>query len=266
MISPQETDILFYIVPVFFFIALLYSSVGFGGGSSYLAIMALVSIPYELMPKIALICNLIVVTGGFFIFLRSKQFSLNKALPFVVSSIPLAYLGGRIHVPKEMFFLLLGISLLIASLRMMMKTDKNNQDDFSQINNKKAYSWLFGLSIGSVLGFLSGLVGIGGGIYLAPILYLTKWGKAKQIAAMASFFILVNSLSGLTGQLIKHNLQENFDISSQYMLPLGIAVFLGGQIGSRMGANVLKPRTIQLGTAILVFVVGIKILYKIAVR
>jgi len=238
----------------------MYSSVGFGGGSSYLAILALFSVSYNIMPKIALICNIIVVSGSFFVYYKSKLISFSRVLPFVVASIPFSFWGGSTNVSKKLFLTLLGFSLLIASLRMFLL--KTEDEKPSLVERSAMKNWLFGLSTGSFLGFLSGLIGIGGGIFLAPILYLTKWGKSKQIAATTSFFILVNSLAGLTGQFSKQGFTENFSMSSDYVLPLGIAVLIGGQIGSRTGTHIFSQQRVQQLTALLIFIVSNKILWE----
>jgi uncharacterized membrane protein YfcA len=238
----------------FLIIALVYASVGFGGGSSYLAILALYHIPFAEMKLTALICNIIVVTGGTIIFIKNKQVDWRKVLPLVIVSVPMAFAGARLKLSQDTFFIILGCSLLAAAILLWMKTKQH--DNFTALQTKNSY--LKDTLLGGAIGFLSGMVGIGGGIFLAPVLNLMKWDTPKKIAATASLFILVNSISGITGQLS--------------MLPQGInyvqiallcaAVFIGGQVGSRMGAVKFNPIVIRRVTAVVVFFAGAEVLMK----
>jgi hypothetical protein len=243
----------FILISIFFIIALLYSSVGFGGGSSYIAFMFLFNIPYEHIPVVALVCNLIVVSSGSFYFIQNKEFSFRRMLPYLITSIPAAYVAGMINIPKDVFRIILGLCLLLAGLRMFLKS-KEFSLDYSEIKYPHPFLSAF---IGLILGFLSGLVGIGGGIFLAPIMYNLRWGKAKEIAGICCFFILFNSLSGLLGQFQK---ESTVDIIPMYWI-LFVVVFIGGQIGSRLGSNKLKPRHIQLLTSFLILFVSLRILF-----
>jgi len=187
-------------VPIcFFLVALFYSIVGFGGGSSYLAILVIGGMPYQNIAPVALVCNLIVTSGGCWHFYRGGHFKLKNVLPFIVLSIPMAYVGGRLMIGKEVFGWLLGLSLFAVAIRMLLPN--RTFEHGKEISWQKA--WLFGLPIGALLGFLAGVVGIGGGIFLSPLLLLLKWVNVKEAAATASFFIMVNSASGLMGQLQK---------------------------------------------------------------
>lgn len=235
----------------FFFIALFYSMVGFGGGSSYLAVLVLAGLPYQQIPPLALVCNLIVTTGGFWNFYRAGHFRLGKALPFVALSIPMAYWGGTFLIGKRLFSLLLGISLMAVAARMII-TGKEFQST-KEISPKQ--TWIFGLPVGAGLGFLSGLIGIGGGIFLSPLLLLMRWVNAKESAAAASFFIVVNSFAGLMGHWQKGVFQL------EGLLPLGVAVFLGGQIGSRLGAYRLPQVSFQRFLAGLIFYVSARLIW-----
>ncbi len=237
----------------FFVIAAIYASVGFGGGSSYLAVLALYALPFHEIRLTALICNIIVVTGGTIIFLRNKQVNFKKILPLVLISVPMAYFGARLRISENTFFIILGCSLLTASVLLWIKTKGNYTDgDTGKVN------YLKDGALGGAIGFLSGMVGIGGGIFLSPLLNLGRWDTAKRIAATASVFILVNSIAGIAGQL--HNLTD--DINYSRIAILCLAVFAGGQLGSRMGASKFKPLIIRRTTAILVFVAGIEVLIK----
>lgn len=238
--------------PSFLIVAFIYSSVGFGGGSSYIALLFLSTISYTFIPTIALTCNLIVVTSGAIHYFRKGHLNWKFLLPFIVSSIPFAYIGGSIPIEKDLFKILLGISLLFAGIRMIFFKKKKN---YSDCHIPPLWA---SLSLGCALGFISGLVGIGGGIFLSPILFNLKWGKPKQIAAVCSLFIFFNSISGLVGQLQKIS---NFSPITNYW-PLFLAVFLGGQLGSFLGSSKLKPRTVELWTALLVLMVSGRILFQ----
>ncbi len=244
-------EILFF----FFVIAIIYASVGFGGGSSYLAILALYALPFKEMRLIALVCNIIVVTGGAIIFIRNKLVNWNKILPLALISVPMAFLGATIKLSEDAFFVILGCSLIIASILLWIKTRRKTEEEIVAPHES---SYIKDGLLGGVIGFLSGMVGIGGGIFLSPLLNLIKWDTAKKIAATASIFILVNSIAGIAGQLT--TLQS--DLNYTRIILLCVAVFLGGQIGSRMGAVKFDPLVIKRLTAILVFVAGIEVLIK----
>ena len=239
----------------FFIIAFIYASVGFGGGSSYLAILALYALPFKEMRLIALICNIIVVTGGTIIFIKNKQVNWNKILPLALVSVPMAFLGATIKLSQDTFFVILGCSLIVAAVLLWIKTRRS---DAENIITTGKYSYIKDGLIGGAIGFLSGMVGIGGGIFLSPLLNLIKWDTAKRIAATASVFILVNSVAGIAGQLT--TLQTDFNYTR--IILLCVAVFLGGQLGSRMGAIKFNPLVIRRLTAILVFAAGVEVLIK----
>jgi uncharacterized protein len=239
----------------FFMIAFIYASVGFGGGSSYLAILALYALPFKEMRLIALICNIIVVTGGTIIFIRHKQVNWNKILPLALVSVPMAFLGATIKLSQDNFFVILGFSLIVAAVLLWIKTRRS---DAENIIIAGKFSYIKDGLVGGTIGFLSGMVGIGGGIFLSPLLNLIKWDTAKRIAATASIFILVNSVAGILGQLT--TLQPDFNYLRIVLLCM--AVFLGGQLGSRMGAIKFNPLVIRRLTAILVFAAGIEVLFK----
>lgn len=237
----------------FFLVALLYSSVGFGGGSSYLAFLALVLTSFFMIRSSALLCNLVVVSGSSFLYFQKGHLQFKKFLPFLITSIPLAFLGASFRLKEQTFFFLLGISLLFAAFALTVQTLKL-KGDFSTKNYPKYFSYL----LGGIVGLLSGIVGIGGGIFLAPILNHLKWEKPIVIAALASFFILVNSVSGIAGLLYS----GTFELPSPAILFFMAAVFIGGQIGVRLSLGQLSARTIRLLTALLVFIVGIRVLLK----
>jgi uncharacterized membrane protein YfcA len=239
----------------FFFVALLYAMVGFGGGTSYIAILTLSGTDFKLIPVLALICNLLVVTSGCWQFARSEHFKWSFIWPFCVSSVPMALLGGMMRISERTFMILLGSSLLVVALKLLI-LDRFTKGDYGV----KPTSRVGALCIGGGLGLLSGMVGIGGGIFLSPLLLLLRWATPKQIAATAAFFILVNSVSGLIGQLSKGVPTDA--IASNWLL--FVAVLLGGQIGSRMGVSQrVSQRGIIDVTAILVLIVAVRTLWQI---
>ncbi|MEE9433903.1 MAG: sulfite exporter TauE/SafE family protein [Sphingorhabdus sp.] len=232
--------------------ALAYASVGFGGGSTYNALLALSGIEYALIPAIALACNIVVVTGGVFRFWRAGLYDWRAILPLVAISAPAALLGGLIVIGEGAFFLLLGGALLFSAVAMTLPAD--------QIQSRKLPPGMI-LVISGGIGLLAGLSGIGGGIFMAPMLYLVRWAEAKRIAAFASFYILINSLAGLTGQLTKSGISTLAEPFVQYW-PLLLAVLLGGQIGSMVGIRLFNARLLRWVTAILVGYVAIRLLWQ----
>lgn len=238
------------IIGLFFIVSVLYSSVGFGGGSSYLAILALFGINFEVLKLTALVCNIVVVSGGTYLFWKRGYLNFKNALPLVILSIPLAFLGGRIQLSERIFFIIAGSALCLAGLILLW-----NRKEIAINENASSYQIQNGL-IGGGIGFLSGLIGIGGGIFLSPLLHISRWDKAKIIAATSSLFILVNSIAGLMGQL--SNPPSNIDW--KFISVLGLTVFIGGQIGSRLGSYKLSNLSIKRITAILVLFVGIRLL------
>lgn len=236
----------------FFGVATLYSSVGFGGGSSYLALLSIVFLSFFAIRSVALVCNLVVVSGSTFLYFKNGHARIADFLPFVLTSIPLTFLGASIKLQENVFFIILGTSLLLSSVFLAGQTIRKLEHS----KETKAYPKYLSYVLGAAIGLLSGLVGIGGGIFLAPILNHLRWDKAIKIAALASFFILVNSISGLIGLMHSNTLELPWIETGC----LGIAVFIGGQIGIRMSLQRLSANGIKRVTAVLVFVVGIRVL------
>jgi uncharacterized membrane protein YfcA len=232
--------------------ALLYASVGFGGGSTYAALLALSGLDYRLLPLVSLACNIVVVAGGSIRFARARVTPWRRALWLIGLGAPAAFLGGLTPIREEAFLALLGISLVLTSLAMLVPASEAREGEAGRF--AKAMPLL-----AAPLGYLAGLVGIGGGIFLAPLLHLARWHGARQIAATASLFILVNSLFGLGGQLVKNG-PGAFATAIGASLPLLIAVVIGGQVGSLLALRVLPVQWIRWLTALLVLVVGVRLL------
>ena len=239
------------ILSIFFFItAIFYSSVGFGGGTTYLALMLIWDIPYYIFPIIALICNIIVVSGNSINYVRTGNLNLKLLTPYLMGSIPFAFFGASISITKELFEILLFVILIIAGIFLLIESKSFNNDQIKINSIPKIMSLL----IGSIIGFTSGIIGIGGGIFLSPILFLMKAGYPKQIATTASLFILINSIFGVAGQLTKDIVFDEF----LNFWPLFIAVLIGGQIGNFLNIKFLSGKTLAIITSLLVIFVALR--------
>ena len=242
------------LIILFFAIAFLYSSVGFGGGSSYLALLSITFFSFYIIRTTALLCNLVVVTGSCILFLREGHLYFKKFLPFIISSVPLAFIGASFKLKEDTFFIILGGILIFSSLALVYQTfPKKSLKSYRNYSNYLSYI------IGGVIGLLSGMVGIGGGIFLAPLLNHLKWHKPVVISSLASFFILVNSISGLLGLSISGALS----IEWPETIFLIIAVLLGGQLGIRISLKFFSPKLIRYFTALLVLVAGCRIFINV---
>jgi len=235
---------------LFLLTAILYSSVGFGGGSTYLALLLIWEIPYFIFPMIALSCNIIVVSGSCINYIRAGNLNLKLLIPYLVGSIPLAYIGGSLPIEKKLFEILLFLVLGFAGSLLLFNF--KSYDD-SEENYRKIPTF-FSILVGGILGFISGVVGIGGGIFLSPILFLIRAGKPKHIVTMASLFILINSISGIIGQLTKN--QVLYEIINYWYLFL--AVLVGGQVGNFLNLKIFPTRILALVTAFLVLFVALR--------
>ena len=240
---------------LFFVTALIYSSVGFGGGSTYLAILLIWGVPYTIFPVIALVCNIIVVSGNSINFIRSKNININLLFPYLIGSIPFAFIGGSITIEKSLFEILLFCVLLVAGIFLLIESKSFNKE---QIKINKIPR-LISISFGSIIGFMSGIVGIGGGIFLSPLLFLMKAGYPKHITSSASLFILINSIFGIAGQLTK---DQVLDQVITYW-PLFLSVLIGGQIGSLLNIKFLSNKILALLTSFLVIFVAIRMGIKL---
>ncbi len=255
---------------MFAIVAVIYASVGFGGGSTYTALLALVETDYQLLPIVSLTCNLLVVTGGTILFSRAGSIPWPRALPLCALSIPLAWLGGRTSVPQSLFVGLLALSLLVSGLLLLIDHRQRPRaqplsNDLKSITiNQRPWHQPVEILIGAGIGFLSGLVGIGGGIFLSPILFLLHWSSARAIAGTASLFILVNSLAGMMGQLQKLGSERAGHVFSYW--PLFLAVLVGGQLGTRLGVNILPERWMKRVTATLVLFVALRLFQRLYIQ
>jgi len=229
---------------IFAFVAFFYASVGLGGGSSYTALLAIFGTSAATIPMVSLTLNILVTTFGSIVFLLKGHARLRLIAPFLLSSIPMAYLGGMLQLPKMYFYLLLLVSLSFAAARIYFPGTAKPLS----LNQKEKL--ILAIISGAMLGLIAGITGIGGGVYLVPLIILLGLGNAKEAAACGAFFIWVNSVSGLLAR-IQYN---SIDIVE--FAPLIIAAAIGGMAGTILGAGHFKPQTMQriLGS-ILVFAI-----------
>ena len=235
---------------LFLVTAILYSSVGFGGGSTYLALLLIWGVPYSIFPLIALSCNIIVVSGNCYNYTRAGNLNLKLLIPYLIGSVPLSYIAGSIIIEKKLFEILLFLVLVIAGTLLLLNFKSYGDRRISYRKIPIPIS----IIIGGVLGFISGAVGIGGGIFLSPILFLIKAGEPKHIVTSASLFILINSISGIFGQLTKNGLLAEM-YNYWYLL---LIVFIGGQAGNYLNLKIFPVRLLVLITATLVLFVAVR--------
>src|SRR5687767_5774334 len=250
MMEPQ-TFYIFDVAPLLilgaiFIVAILYSSVGHGGASGYLAVMALLAVAPEITRPTALLLNVFVATVGTIQFYRAGHFSWRIFLPFAATSIPFAFIGGMITLPTTVYKIVLGIVLVLAAIRLAWNLKADDEP-------RQPVIWI-ALMIGAVIGLLSGLVGVGGGIFLTPVLLLMNWSETKTAAGVSAMFILVNSLSGLAG-----NYAQFIVLPSNVWLWIGSAV-LGGVIGSTLGAKRFNSLILRRVLAVVLVFAGIKLI------
>jgi uncharacterized protein len=302
-----------WLTALFFLVALIYASVGFGGGSTYTALLGLWGVDYKLIPLISLLCNIIVVTGGTIRFARAGLIDWKAVLPLLLVSAPLAFLGGLVQLKETTFLIILGSTLLLSAIALMLPQERLPNVDLPKplglilsgiIGLLAGLSVLAGFSgfvgwiflvplllilsgallhlvivliltqerlqqakipnpavfaLSGAVGLLAGLSGIGGGIFMAPVLHLIRWAEARRIAAFASLYILVNSMAGLSGQIIKSGPGALYGPATEYW-PLMLAVLVGGQIGGMLGLRFFSPRMLRMITALLVGYVAVRLL------
>lgn len=237
---------LFYIL--LFIVAFLYASVGHGGASGYLALMALFSFTPDVMKPTALMLNLFVSLTSFIQYYRGGHFKLNLFLPFAAASIPMSFIGGSITLHDALYKQVLGVLLLIPVARFIF-FQKESSKSLQQVNI------IVALIIGALIGLLSGMIGIGGGIILSPVLLMLRWSDMKQTAAVSALFIFVNSLAGLAGQFSK-----GLHFTSDMYLYVVVA-FIGGIAGAYIGAKKISNLYLQYLLAVVLFIASVKLLF-----
>ena len=240
---------------LFIITAILYSSVGFGGGSTYLVLLLIWDVPYYIFPVIALLCNIIVVTNNSINYIRVGNYNLRILTPFLVGSVPFAFIGGTLIIEKEIFEVLLFCVLSLSGLLLLINNNNfsNKKLVIQKLNNS------ISLIIGASIGLISGIVGIGGGIFLSPVLFLLKVDKPKNITTSASLFILINSISGILGQFTKNFVID--EIMTYWILFLSVLV--GGLIGNYLNIKIFSNRMLAILTSLLVLFVAFRMAYKI---
>lgn len=233
----------YFLAVLFFIVAFIYSSVGLGGGSSYTALMAIFGVNTLAIPMVSLSLNLFVTTIGSYNFIRNKHAKLKLILPFSISSVPMAYLGGSLQLSKDIFYWVLLISLIFVAARIYFWKNIT-----LKLNLNQKEKIIISLIAGSLLGLIAGIVGIGGGIYLVPLIIILGLGSEKEAAACGAIFIWLNSFSGLISRL-----QYNSIDLTNY-IPLIVAVLVGGTLGSYMGSFKFSPKVMDkiLGVVILI--------------
>lgn len=235
-----------FIILAIFIVAVMYSSVGHGGASGYLAVMAFFAVAPEVTRPTALVLNLFVASIGTVQFYRAGYFSWRIFLPFAAASIPFAYIGGMIHLPTQIYKVVLGVVLMLAAVRLAVRL--RNDDEI------KDPPILACLAIGAVIGLLSGMVGVGGGIFLTPILLLMHWAETRVAAGVSVLFILVNSIAGLAG-----NYKQVSVLPPDVWIWIAAAV-VGGLIGSTLGSKRFDSITLRRVLAVVLLFAGVKLI------
>jgi uncharacterized membrane protein YfcA len=271
-------DFLILAIP-FLVVAFLYASVGHGGASGYLALMSIFMASTEHVKPIALILNLVVSGIAFFRFYRQKYFVWRLFLPIAVLSIPMAFLGGLTPLKEALYLKSLGVFLLVSVLLLNRKktTEVETEEDAGMQISGGYHRWVIASLLGGVIGYLSGLLGIGGGILLSPILLLLGWTQQKQTAALSAAFIFVNSISGLFGSIQQHPIwvsplsmtltthnEASLDVYWINVLitagTLILPVVLGGVLGSGYGAKKFNQQTMKYILSVVLLIAAIKLL------
>lgn len=246
----MDPTLLWWLVPSFFVVAVLYASVGHGGASGYLALLSLApaALAPDQMATTALTLNLIVAGMGWLAFVRAGHFVGRLAWPFLAASVPAAFLGGAMSVSVQIYAVLLAGSLLVAALRLVIAVRRQAE------GSMKPPAWAVAVPVGAGIGWLSGVVGVGGGIFLSPLLLLLRWANVQQTAAASACFILVNSAGGLAGRFTRGAMDYGT------LWPLLMAAFAGGLVGSRLGANHFSATLLKRLLVVVLLVASLKLL------
>ncbi|CAN1507869.1 COG0730 Predicted permeases [Methylophilaceae bacterium] len=242
----MTVECLFLLILAVFLIAMLYSSVGHAGASGYIAVMSLLSLAPEVIKPTALSLNILVGSIATWQFYRAGHFSWSLFWPFAALAVPCAFIGGQLNLPTHLFKMLLGLVLLYSALRFFVQS--------KQTMEIKAPPCYQALAAGAGIGFLSGLTGTGGGIFLTPLLLFMGWADAKRAASVSALFVLLNSISGLAG---------NFSATKalpEFIMPLLLAAALGGVIGAHFGSRRIAPESIKKLLAVVLLIAGLKLL------
>lgn len=242
----QESYLLFYLL--LFIVAFLYASVGHGGASGYLALMAIFAVSPAVMKPTALLLNLFVSSTSFIQFYRGRHFRWKTFWPFALASVPLSFIGGMMVIENAVYKKMLGVLLLVPIFRFLVFKNTDPKD-------LRPASITISLIIGGLTGLLSGMIGIGGGIILSPLLLLLRWTDQKQTAAISAAFIFVNSVAGLGGQLVK-----GFEFNSYMVAYTGVA-FAGGICGAYFGALKFPQTVLKYVLACVLALAAFKLLF-----
>ncbi len=250
------TDQLLLLLPLILLVAALYSSVGHGGASGYLAVISLMGFTAKSFVPIILTLNVLVAGISFLNYRLPGAFSFRKLLPFIVTSIPASYLGGMWRVSATTFNIILGIALLLAAARLIMPQHIKGPEALRRKSSEVSL-WMIGLPVGLMLGFVSGMIGIGGGIFLSPILLFLGLTDIKGSAAMAAAFIVLNSLAGLAGHIA--GISTIYRLNPTIPIALLAVAFAGALLGSRWGATRKRPRELQWALASVLIFASLKL-------
>jgi uncharacterized membrane protein YfcA len=237
------------LIPLFALVAAAYASVGLGGGTGYLALMTLFGVPHELMPSTALALNIVVTSVAILRFGSAGKIRWGLFLPFLISALPAAFVGGMISVPRSSFMGLLAVGLILASVAMFRSAAR---DDDSIRHPKPLVLWTSGIVIGTAIGLVSGMLGIGGGVFLGPFLLLARWATPRETAAITSMTVLTLSIAGLAA----HGVRGNFDLG--FVAPLALAVLVGGLVGAHLSVTRFTPTTLKRLFAVIILIAAIK--------
>jgi uncharacterized protein len=246
--SILNSDLFIFFSLLLVLVAFLYSSVGHGGASGYLALMALFSMPITVMKPSALLLNVFVSIISFFFYYQKEYFRPKLFYPFAIASVPAAFMGGMMPLENNLYKILLGLVLVLAAFRLV-GFFKDSEKENTPINTPLA------VVIGFGIGLLSGMLGIGGGVILSPILLLLGWASLKETAAISSLFIFVNSIAGLSGYLMG---DKSFATETFYLVP--IAVF-GGILGGYFGSDYFSNKVLKYVLASVILIASVKLIF-----